>query len=472
MNIRLWLRCRMALVTSLTAQIHGICDMKENDMTDSSSLINEVIIEAEAFSDIETQAEVMVQAVILGLQERRPVTGIKLLLQDIINLLQEKPFISPMASLTLVKSMLLLADILTTQTDEDTEHHSSAIERLNLLILAHKFTIKQIFTFGEPIEQCIEDPALTSPVAPLKNNYLPAINLLAKVKMRIAHALAQEVACTSKRENPLQWLPALSHLETALDLCRTSARRELDLEAEILFQKGKVERQIIETGNNKSPRAAETLLDAIKVSQRNDQNFGLIRKSYLEIALLYFHLATYKEEVSKTVKIEASKTKTTPKEHLSSAERIPHVTEVYRAQAWIAIRAATQVSEAMLASQLLIGKKSVKGHQVKAITQQNIPEFASMDLLASYKDFLSDGYEARYKNLMACSIKNEEIIQSEKDQIESEGTACNISKDSQRKQTITWVHLIRYHNYLRRYNMSPLFAVSKSTPGPFSMEDA
>nr|XP_008176980.1 cilia- and flagella-associated protein 54 isoform X6 [Chrysemys picta bellii] len=472
MNIRLWLRCRMALVTALTAQIRGIGDMKENDMTDCSSLINEVIIEAEAFSDIETQAEVMVQAVILDLQERRPVTGIKLLLQDIINLLQEKPFISPMASLTLVKSMLLLADILTTQTDEDTEHHSSAIERLNLLILAHKFTIKQIFTLGEPIEQCIEDPALTSPVIPLKNNYLPAINLLAKVKMRIAHALAQEVACTSKRENPLQWLPALSHLETALDLCRTSATRELDLQAEILFQKGKVERQIIEAGNNKSPRAAETLLDAIKVSQRNDQNFGLIRKSYLEIALLYFHLATYKEEASQTVKIEASKTKTTPKEHLASTERIPVVTEVYRAQAWIAIRAATQVSEAMLASQLLIGKKSVKGHQVKATTQQNIPEFASMDLLASYKDFLSDGYEVRYKNLMASSIKNEEIIQSEKDQIESEGTEYNISKDSQWKQTITWVHLIRYHNYLIRHNMSPLFAVSKSIPGSFSMEDA
>ncbi|XP_039375458.1 cilia- and flagella-associated protein 54 isoform X6 [Mauremys reevesii] len=439
MNIRLWLRCRMALVTALTAQIRGIGDMKENDMTDCSSLINEVIIEAEAFSDIETQAEVMVQAVILDLQERRPMTGIKLLLQDIINLLQEKPFISPMASLTLVKSMLLLADILTTQTDEDTEHHSSAIERLYLLILAHKFTIKQIFALGEPIEQHTEDPALTSPVVPLKNNYLPAINLLAKVKMRIAHALAQEVASTSKRENPLEWLPALSHLETALDLCRTSATRELDLEAEILFQKGKVERQIIEAGNNKSPRAAETLLEAIKVSQRNDQNFGMIRKSYLEIALLYFHLATYKEEASQTVKIEASKTK---------------------------------VSEAMLASQLLIGKKGVKGHQVKARTEQNIPEFASMDLLASYKDFLSDGYEVRYKNLMASSIKNEEIIQSEKDQIESEGTEYNISKDIQRKQTITWVHLIRYHNYLIRHNMSPLFAVSKSTPGSFSMEDA
>lgn len=40
----------------------------------------------------------------------------------------------------------------------------------------------------------------------------------------------------------------------------------------------------------------------------------------------------------------------------------------------------------MVASQLLIGMKSVKE---KDEVQQKIPEFASMDLLASYRDFLS-----------------------------------------------------------------------------------
>lgn len=43
----------------------------------------------------------------------------------------------------------------------------------------------------------------------------------------------------------------------------------------------------------------------------------------------------------------------------------------------------------MLASQLLIGMKSVKEHSMKDAVQQKIPEFASMDLLASYRDFLS-----------------------------------------------------------------------------------
>lgn len=43
----------------------------------------------------------------------------------------------------------------------------------------------------------------------------------------------------------------------------------------------------------------------------------------------------------------------------------------------------------MLASQLLIGMKSVKEHSMEDAVQQKIPEFVSMDLLASYRDFLS-----------------------------------------------------------------------------------
>lgn len=53
----------------------------ENDAAEHRNVIKEVILEAEAFGDIETQAEMMVQAAILDLQEKRPVAGIKLLLQ-------------------------------------------------------------------------------------------------------------------------------------------------------------------------------------------------------------------------------------------------------------------------------------------------------------------------------------------------------------------------------------------------------
>ncbi|NXW28807.1 CFA54 protein, partial [Phaetusa simplex] len=307
MNVHLWLRCRTTLVTALITQIHGVCDIDENDVVERRSLIKEVIIEAEAFGDAEAQAEMMVQATILDLQEKRPVEGIKLLLENIISLLQEDTFISPPASLTLVKSMLLLADILTLQRAEDTEHCSSTVEPLNLLILAHELTVKAIFVCGEPIEWHIEDSTLTCLALPTKNIYLPHINLLAQVKMRIGHTLAEKVACTPERRDPLQWLRALKHLESALRLCRASATKKLDMEAELLFQIGKVERQITEAGNSKSSRAAETLLEAIKLSQQHDQKFELIRRSYLEIALLYLHFATNSEDVSQTDKMVPSK---------------------------------------------------------------------------------------------------------------------------------------------------------------------
>lgn len=50
-------------------------------MAERKSIIKEVILEAEAFGDIETQAEMMVQAAILDLQEGCPTADIELLLQ-------------------------------------------------------------------------------------------------------------------------------------------------------------------------------------------------------------------------------------------------------------------------------------------------------------------------------------------------------------------------------------------------------
>ncbi|KAM6417221.1 cilia- and flagella-associated protein 54 [Pluvialis apricaria] len=468
MNIHLWLRCRMMLVTALVTQIHGVGDMKENDVAERRSVIKEVILEAEAFGDTEIQAEMMVQAAILDLQEKRPVAGIKLLLEDIISLLQEDTFISSPASLTLVKSMLLLADILTLQRVEDTEHCSSTVEPLNLLTLAHELTIKAIFVCGEPIELQIEDSTLTCLALPTKNIYLPHINLLAQVKMRIGHILAEKVACTPERGDPLQWLCALKHLESALKLCRASATRKIDMEAELLFQIGKVERQITEAGNKKSSRAAETLLEAIKLSQQHDQNFELIRRSYLEIALLYLHFATNNEDVSQTDEMVPSKSNTSSGE-LSSPEE-PLKSEGYKVQAWIAVRAATQVSEAVLASQLLIGMKSVKEHSMEDAVQQKIPEFVSMDLLASYRDFLSDGHNVVSESPKASSTENKQIIHDKQSQ--SEGTESLATKASQKKETITWVHLIRYHSYLKRLcNTDLLFAAPNLGPASYSARD-
>ncbi|CAN8211290.1 unnamed protein product [Coccothraustes coccothraustes] len=457
-NVHLWLRCRAMLVTALMAQIHGVGHVKGNDVAERRSVIKEVILEAEAFGDIETQAEMMVQAAILDLQEKRPLADIKRLLQNIIGLLQEDPFISLPASLTLVKSMLLLADILPLQEAEDSEHGSSAVEAFNLLVLAHQLTIKAIFDSGEPIEQQGEGSTLTCLVLPSKNIYLPHINLLALVKMKIGHTLAEKVASTTAR-HPLQWLNALRHLESALNLCRAAATKKLDLEAELLFQIGKVERQISETGSNKSSHAVETLLEAIKLSHQNEQKNELIRRSYLEIALSYFHFAEDNEDESETDNSVPS-ILSTPSQDRASEEAMK--SEVYKAQAWIAIRAATQVSEAMLASQLLIGMKTFKEENMKDELQQKIPEFASMDLFSSYRDFISDGYNVVSETAEVSSAENKVITEV----CQSKRTESFVTKASQKKNTVTWVLMIRYHNHLKK-----IYNTKLSGPGSLSVRD-
>uniref|UniRef100_A0A8C6J0C5 Uncharacterized protein n=1 Tax=Melopsittacus undulatus TaxID=13146 RepID=A0A8C6J0C5_MELUD len=404
-NVHLWLRCRTTLVTALVAQIHGIGDMEENYVAERRSVLKEVILESEAFGDTETQAEMMVQAAILDLQEKRPVADVKLLVE--------------------------------------------------------------IFVCGEPIEQQIDDSTLTCLVLPTKNIYLPHMNLLAQVKMRIGHTLAEKVACTPARGDPLQWLGALKHLESALKLCRASATERIDLEAELLFWIGKVELQIAEASNSKSSQAAETLMEAIKLSQQHDQKFELIRRSYLEIALSYLHFATNNEDVSHTDKMVPSKSNIASGE-LSSPKEFPK-SEGCKVQAWIAVRAATQVSEAVLDSKLLVGMKSIKEHSMKDAVRQKIPEFASMDLLASYRDFLSDGYNVISESPKVFYTETEQIIEDKQSQ--SKGTESLATKARQKKQTITWIHLIRYHNYLKRLYNTNLFAAPDSGPGSFSARD-
>ncbi|XP_053260953.1 cilia- and flagella-associated protein 54 isoform X2 [Podarcis raffonei] len=464
MNIHIWLRCRLALVTAMTAQARGIETMKENELKECSSLIGEVQMEAEEFNDVETLAEITMQAVMLGLQEGKPVADIKCCLQNVIRLLEEKTLISPPASLTLVQSMLLLTDIMKTQAGEDSDNQTSKTDQMDVLIMAHTIVVQQLYILGQLLEKPTADPTLTTLLEPLKNIYLPHIRLLAKVKLRIAHTLTLELSCMSKPQSEFQWVKALRHTETALDLCAASVRREFDLEAELLFRKGKIERQIDCMGVNKSTVAVESLLDAIKLSLGSYQNFGLIRKSYMEVALLYFYLITNKEEspTSGSLKGRTFKPRAVSRHRVSSEEIT--ALEMYRVQAWIAIRAAAQVSEAILTSQQLIGKKPVKLYHMRQRAQENMPEFALLDLSSSYKDFLSEGYDVCYK-VPVMTLLHE-------DKAESDGAESAPLEDVQCKLKIPWVHVIRYNTYLTRHlNLSPMLAVPKAGAGLFAKED-
>lgn len=56
----------------------------------------------------------------------------------------------------------------------------------------------------------------------------------------VGHTVAKQVYQASKKKDPSKWLPALHLFEIALKLCQVSAMEEPEVEAEILFQKGKM----------------------------------------------------------------------------------------------------------------------------------------------------------------------------------------------------------------------------------------
>ncbi|XP_036879021.2 cilia- and flagella-associated protein 54 [Manis javanica] len=446
-NIHLWLRCRLALVTAFVLQIRGIGIVKENDVTDYVSFINQVCVEAKNAGDRELQAEFLMQAVIIGLQEKHLKADIITNLQAIIHLLEGHEFISPRSYLTLVKSMLLLDDL--TKAEKVKETSSSKTEKLNLLVQSHNILIEQMLTFGETIEFPFINKDYASPCQPLKNVYLPHVMLLVKTKMRLGHTVAKQIYYSSKRKDPSKWLPALQLFEVALRLCKISATEEHEVEAEILFQKGKIERQILI--EEKFPSSQfESLFEAVQLSLRSDQNSGLIRDSYLEMALLFLHMREPKSKLS----VSPLTLKAISRRNSSGKEPVD-VFEMYNSLAWIAVRAATQVSEAVLAVNLLTGKKNAGTDKVSQGALPNIPEFAAVDLLSSYTDYLLDNYQVVFQTGCSFSYHSDDMNDN-----------TDARKKIQNKVDITWILLLRYYIHLQRINnMSKLLASPKPRSG-------
>ncbi|ERE91843.1 hypothetical protein H671_1g0667 [Cricetulus griseus] len=410
-NIHLWLKCRLMLVTAFIAQIRGIGIMKENDMTDCLSLINEVCMEAKSADDMEILAELLMQAVILGLQEKHLKADIigNLQLnnelentvifsqQEIINLLDGNEFLSPPSWLTLVRSLLLMDDLTKAEKFKDA---SSKDDKLIFLNQAHSILIAQMLTFGETIKFPLSDADFANPQQPLKNIYLPHVILLAKVKLRIGHTLSKQVYSQNKKKDITKWLPSLHIFEMALKLCKVAALEECEVEAEILFQKGRIERQMLK--EDKSP-----------ISQ------------------------------------PLGKRQSSIKEHASTRF------EKFSLLAWIAIRAAAQVSEAVLTINLLIGKKNARTDKVSYMALPNIPEFAIVDLLSSYTDYLLENYQVSFQTGSPFLQQNDEIY----DSVDPKRKANN-------KVDITWILLIRYFIHLQRINnMSKLLASATPVSG-------
>ncbi|XP_018409374.1 PREDICTED: cilia- and flagella-associated protein 54 [Nanorana parkeri] len=450
LNMHTWLRCRLALVTSLVKQIRGLA-IKDQDMLDGSALITEGIVESETLNDYEIQAQFMLQAAFLDIQERHPKRGVQLLLQSIIHLLQGKRFISPMARLTLAQSLILSADLM--ENNEDQQLVWS--KQLNIFTSVHKLINKQLACLGETAELDITNPSLPH----FKNIYLPHISLLAKIRMRIGRVLTLQACSTPETSiNLSEFSPSLNLYKTALEMCRGASFREYDLEAELLFLKGKTEHLMFLLGDHEKSRAIQSFSEAINVSSNYDHNLSLIRKAYLEIALIYIYMSNL-ETNKHTITLRTTKTPDAPTSKGKAAEvlakeggeRALSQMEFYRLLAWIAIRTATQVGEAMLAYKQLIGESNVAVQTIDPSLHQNIPSFACIDLLANYKEYLQGSQN--------CTEKEEEI-------------AGYHATEKLPIGELSWVHIIRYQNHLMRLkNILTLTGFSEANDGKVSAGD-
>ncbi|XP_043943134.1 cilia- and flagella-associated protein 54-like [Protopterus annectens] len=154
------------------------------------------------------------------------------------------------------------------------------------------------------------------------------------------------------------------------------------------------------------------------------------------------------------------------------AERTHKLEDVYKLQGCIAIKAAVQASEAMVAFHMLIGQKNVTTYPLRDEIQQQIPDYVHMDLMTSYKDFMLDKYHAAYVNIYD-SVKESQKAKTEytSEQHEGEKSAKTVPAGKQESGYLTWIHIINYYTQLQRLqNVSTVSAGSKQKHDKYDME--
>ncbi|XP_078090944.1 cilia- and flagella-associated protein 54-like [Mustelus asterias] len=466
-NMSLWLKCRLAMLTALAAQVYGIGLKKDEDFLETAELCEEGIKEAKAFGDVEMQTEFMLQAVLLDFRLGHVKDHIKALLQEIIELLSTKQFLSPNGHLILVQAILQVTDLRKSETlciATDIVMQ----EKINLCLSAQKLILDQLVLLGESVQLRPNGNIYSLPVFPLKNIYLPQTLLLAKVKLRLGSASAQLTVCSIERWCQSSWQESLFCFNTGLELCKKAAFRESDLETDFLFQKGKILRQMTEVHNEKTLEAANLLMEAINVTYFSEQNLWLIRQAYLELVLLYFHLDEEDEkEANSNFKLEmASDNKLSVKSGLILVpkqlkkkitgqgrliEILQHVLKqpsMYKILAWVAIRAANETLRTMGNAQVLIRDTAVDAEKMKSAVENHLDEFVILDSLASYQDFQTENDEL-LPSLV--SIQGEKVQERKQNKEATPDEISSIMASYRRAATkLNTVHLLHYSSHLRR----------------------
>ncbi|KAJ8245685.1 hypothetical protein GJAV_G00273380 [Gymnothorax javanicus] len=225
MGRALWLRCRLALLKALAAQIPGTAIQPGVDSSaEATTLLAEGLQEAESWGDPDTRALLLQQEVLLHTHRGRSREESAVLLQETVGLLSGSHSLSPRSTLTLATSALHLNDL------RKTGNHS-------LLLLTQELLQQQLCDLGESV-LIGQDCQVVLPSSPsLRNIYLPQLPLLARVTMQLGQQVALQ-AVSQPDSDSSRWLSAQRALDSALHIARAAAAGDPSLQTDILFCRG------------------------------------------------------------------------------------------------------------------------------------------------------------------------------------------------------------------------------------------
>ncbi|KAF7649724.1 hypothetical protein LDENG_00136930 [Lucifuga dentata] len=450
MGAPLWLRCRLALLRSLTAHMPGTSIVSgKNSNEEAANMLQEALEESKAWGDPDTRALLLLEGAALEAQRRQSKDDRISLLQEAVSLLSGRTFMPPASSLTLAQASMMLSYLRGTQNT-------------TLLKLTQKLLQQQLVIFGESVE--LEEGQLCVPSSGLRNIYLPQLPVLAKITTHIGHILAlnavkkpfsastsestpTQLSCYSSHVdgesqrpdtsalNPFQipkvapcpevvqaWNEAQQVLSSALTLCQSCACRDTQLEADLLYCCGIVQRSLSYLSKVKREDVAQTFMQCIQTTMRHCHNLPMLRNCYLEVALLFFHdqqqtphqppAAPSQDKSSRWKRLLVSVTR-----GLTAAER-------YLLLFWIFLRGATMVQKAKSACVHLQDSTQTDGEELSKMAVESLPAFAIHDLL--------NPCGGVYQDSASLPLEEEDS-----------------SRGSDRKHVqLTWVRVVRYFNHL------------------------
>ncbi|KAM9468321.1 cilia- and flagella-associated protein 54-like [Clarias gariepinus] len=400
----LWLRCTLALLRSLTAHIPGTVIYPGVDSSvEADRLIRQGLADAEAWGDPDTQALLLLQGVTLNTHCGRAPEESVSMLQEAVSLLSGRNTLSLHAGLSLVKATLLLSEL-------------RGSDGQALYKTTQKLLQQQLKTLGECVMQKAGEGLGPLSTPGWKNIYYPQLTLLAKTTMHLGWCLAQQAMVSDDEQHKNLCLLAQEELHSALIISQASASRDPQLEANILYLKGTVEKILLSIGTLRHQTVVETFLESITLAHSHSHSLKLIHMCYMEMALIYL------QQWQSTLADHAEPRP--PVESDEGSDRT-HVVHTDLLLFWVCLKAAAKTLEVLTNHGQLCGITTATEGPIPLISLKALADFALNDLLSP-----CGGIEEPMK-VHPRSVPD----------VDSELKV-------KRCHEITWVHLSRYYKYL------------------------